>query len=208
MPERLPPNGRVITAEELDHLWTPWTPRTVADRLAAIDAPWYVAAGWAIDLYLGEVSRPHADIEIAVPRAVFPEIVAALPEFDWDVAGAGRLWPYAEARDHPDLHQTWCRDPATGRYHLDVFREPHNGDIWLCRRDSSITLPYAQLIRHRDGIPYVIPEVALLFKARRTAAKDEHDFRRALPHLTPAGRDRLTGWLDRLHPQHEWLAAL
>ncbi|WP_227980938.1 hypothetical protein [Nocardia spumae] len=55
------------------------------------------------------------------------------------------------------------RDPATGRYHLDVFREPHDGDQWICRRDSGITLPYTELIRTSPaGIPYAIPEAALL----------------------------------------------
>lgn len=73
------------------------------------------------------------------------------------MAGDGRLWPFADVGDQPDLHQTWCRDPATGQYHLDVFREPHDGELWVCRRDPSITLPYDELIRVRDGIPYVIP---------------------------------------------------
>lgn len=124
------------------------------------------------------------------------------------MAGDGRLWPFADVGDHPDLHQTWCRDPATGRYHLDVFREPHDGDLWVCRRDPSITLPYDELIRVRDGIPYVIPEVALLFKAHRTADKDEDDFRRVAPRLADDARTRLIGWVARLYPDHPWLDQL
>ena len=65
-------------------------------------------------------------------------------------------------------HQTWLREPATGRYRIDVFREPHVGDLWVCRRDASITLPYGELIlRTSEGIPYATPEVALLFKAKQ-----------------------------------------
>jgi len=30
--------------------------------------PWYIAGGWAVDLYLGYVSREHGDIEILVYR--------------------------------------------------------------------------------------------------------------------------------------------
>lgn len=128
--------------------------------------------------------------------------------FDWDVAGGGRLWPYTEVCDHAGLHQTWCRDPSTGRYHLDVFREPHDGDQWVCRRDLSITLPYRELIGFRDGIPYLIPEVALLFKAHRAAPKDEIDFRRVAPRLADEARIRLIDWLTRLYPDHSWLARL
>lgn len=30
--------------------------------------PWFVAGGWAIDLFLDRVTREHSDIEIAVLR--------------------------------------------------------------------------------------------------------------------------------------------
>ncbi|MGH3656155.1 MAG: nucleotidyltransferase domain-containing protein [Micromonosporaceae bacterium] len=31
-----------------------------------MDVPWCVAAGWALDLFRGEQTRPHEDLEIAV----------------------------------------------------------------------------------------------------------------------------------------------
>jgi len=39
----------------------------VAKLLAGVDVPWCVAAGWALDLFHGEVTREHEDLEIAVP---------------------------------------------------------------------------------------------------------------------------------------------
>ena len=107
------------------------------------------------------------------------------------------------------MHQTWLREPATGRYRLDVFREPHDGDHWVCRRDASITMPYAELIlRTADNIPYVIPEVVLLFKAKGLRPKDQADFLHALPLLDRSRRSRLSEWLSRVHPDHPWLQAL
>ncbi|HEX3303033.1 MAG TPA: hypothetical protein VHR64_09145 [Thermomicrobiales bacterium] len=47
--------------------WEPWRPQEVAHLLAQVEAPWYVAAGWAIDLFLGCPRRAHEDIEIGVP---------------------------------------------------------------------------------------------------------------------------------------------
>jgi hypothetical protein len=136
-------------------------------------------------------------------------VAAALHEYEWDVVGAGMVWSYADAADHPELHQTWLRDTSTGRYHLDVFREPHDGDRWVCRRDRSITLPYAELIEIGDaGIPYFIPEVALLFKAKARRPKDDGDFARVVPLLPDHRIARLSEWLTRVDPQHEWLAAL
>ncbi|MET8122445.1 hypothetical protein [Micromonospora sp. NPDC005189] len=105
--------------------------------------------------------------------------------------------------------QTWLRDPATGRYLLDVFREPHDGDMWICRRDETIRLPYAEIIRHTvDRIPYLIPELVLLFKAKHVRPKDQADFDGVLPLLTRTQRETLSRLLTRIHPGHTWLAAL
>ncbi|MET8778336.1 hypothetical protein ABZV58_25315 [Nocardia sp. NPDC004654] len=199
--------GYPLSAEEAAELWAAWTPTEVAERMAGVSAPWYVAAGWALDLFTGGDAREHSDLEIGIPRERFGEVVAAFPGFEWDVVGDGRVWPFpAEAENQ---HQTWLRNPATGRYHLDVFREPHIGDRWVCRRDPAITLPYADLIlRTAEGIPYSTPEAALLFKAKAQRDKDEADFQRVLPAMNPAQKSRLAEWLSRIHPGHPWLERL
>lgn len=196
--------GRVVSPEECDRLWAAWTPGAVAERKSGVAVPWYVAGGWALELFTEGAARAHHDLEIGVPKGRFGEIIAAFPGFEWDVIADGRILPFpAEAENQ---HQTWLRAPATGRYHLDVFREPHIGDRWACRRDPSITLPYAELIRHtREGLPYAIPEVVLLFKAKAPRDKDEADFRHVLPALDQSQRLRLSEWLSRVHPGHPWL---
>ena len=40
----------------------------MADRLRGVTVPWYVAGGWALDLYRGVESREHEDLEIGVPE--------------------------------------------------------------------------------------------------------------------------------------------
>ena len=90
-----------------------------------------------------------------------------------------------------------------------MFREPHDGDIWICRRDASIRLPYGDIIRHTsDGIPYLTPEWVLLFKAKNMRPKDQADFDGVLPLLTQLQRQSLAGLLDQVHPGHPWLVAL
>ena len=49
-------------------LWDAWHPAFAAGRLADLDVPWYVAAGWALDLLRGRQTREHEDLEIAVRR--------------------------------------------------------------------------------------------------------------------------------------------
>jgi len=204
MTQALPPGG--VAAD--DPPWDAWHPREVAARLAGVATPWWVAGGWAIDLFGGEQSRPHDDVEIAVPRAGFAEIRAALAELAVDVVGSGRIWPL-DSPAFDVMHQTWFREPGTGVYRLDVFREPHEGQTWICRRDESIRAPFAQIRRRTaDGIPYLAPEVVLLFKAKAARAKDESDFARTLPRLDDAQRSWLREMLERAHPGHAWIALL
>jgi hypothetical protein len=171
--------------------WDSWRPEEVASRLAQVEAPWYVAAGWALDLFLGGGYRAHEDIEIGVPRGRFDEFADALNGFE-----------LVEITSH----QTWVREPETGAWRLDIFSEPSDGDIWLCRRDKSIRLPYDDLIDLTDdGIPYGRPEVVLLFKAKRMHEKDDTDFAAVLPRLDPERRRWLVEALERVHPGHRWL---
>lgn len=200
-------SGRELTDAEISELWDAWTPSEVARRLSRVAAPWYVAAGWALELFTSDAAREHADLEIGVPAAQFGDIMAAFANFEWDVVGDGQVWPFPEQL--AIQHQTWLREPATGRYRVDVFREPHVGDHWVCRRDASITMPYSDLILHTgEGIPYAAPEVVLLFKAKHLREKDIADFQRVLPSMDQTRRSRLTGWLTRVHPGHPWIETL
>ena len=36
-------------------------------RYTAVCAPWYVAAGWALEMFAGDPAREHDDLEIALP---------------------------------------------------------------------------------------------------------------------------------------------
>ena len=192
--------------------WDAWRPEHVASVLEGVDAPWYVAAGWAIDLFLGGQRREHEDLEIAVPNSRFGEVAEALGGFEFFViTGPGQAVPLAHARDQLEAtHQTWVREPATGLWRLDVFREPSDGDTWICRREPSIRLPYDRLIeRTDDGIPYGRPEVVLLFKAKRAhQEKNQADLAAVLPRLEPERQRWLREALDIVHPAHPWLAEL
>ncbi|MGA5819921.1 nucleotidyltransferase domain-containing protein [Kitasatospora sp. NPDC094028] len=210
MTEYLPPGGAVIDAAELDTRWADaWRPEQVAERLSGVSVPWCVAAGWALDLFRGGQSRPHGDLEIAVPAAGFREVRDCFPEYVCDAVGSGRVWANAGAEALAATRQTWVRDPASGRFLFDIFREPHEGATWICRREESLRLPYDAIIeRTADGIPYLVPEVVLLFKAKAPRLKDHADFEGALPLLSRTRKEVLSGWLERVHPGHPWLAEL
>lgn len=203
--ETLPPGGDPIGD---DPPWEAWHPRDVAVRLAHVDVAWGVAAGWALDLFRGDTTREHEDLEIAVPIGRFDEIRLALPELAFEVVGSGHRWPLGSAASDR-MVQTWGREPETGIYRLDVFREPHEGDTWLCRRDERIRRPYGEVIAVTpEGIPYLMPEIVLLFKAKHDRPKDHADFEGTLPLLSDEQRAWLAAGLARVHPGHVWLDRL
>jgi hypothetical protein len=193
-----------------DAEWDAWTPQEAARRLADVDVPWAVSAGWAIDLFLGRERREHEDLEIAVPADRFDDIAAALGELEFHVVTRGVAEPVAEARElMATTHQTWGLDRAANSWRIDVFREPRDGDDWIARRDESIRLAYDELIEHTaDGIPYERPEVVLLFKAKHARPKDEADLAAVLPQLNAERRRLLAEWIERVHPGHFWLPDL
>jgi len=170
--------------------------------------PWCVAGGWAVDLFLGTRTREHDDIEVAIGPRGFEAARLALEGHELVVVGDGLAWPLSE-QTLAAHYQTWVRDPGTGAWRLDLFREPWEGDTWVFRRDHRIRLPLARVIaKTPEAIPYVRPEIVLLFKAKAPSAKDEADLAVTLPHLDEPARAWLRGALGLVHPGHRWLSEL
>ena len=55
--------------------------RELLDRLDAAGIEWWIDGGWGIDALLGEETRPHDDLDLAVARADLERIQAAFPDF-------------------------------------------------------------------------------------------------------------------------------
>ena len=75
------------------------------------------------------------------------------------------------------------------------------GAFWVYHRGAHyIRRPLADITRHRDGIPFLAPEVALLFKSRSNGDKDRHDIETALPALNAEQRSWLQDTLEHMPP--------
>jgi hypothetical protein len=192
--------------------WDAWRPEAAAERLGDLDVPWYVAAGWALDLFRGDQTREHEDLELAVADESFEAVLPFLADLEAFVpVGAGLVRPLDRltSEELAKTHQTWFREPSTGIWRLDVFREPSRGETWVCRRDTRLRRPFAEVIlRTPDGVPYGAPEIVLLYKAKHTRDKDEEDFAAVVSLLNAPRRRWLADALALVHPGHRWLSAL
>jgi hypothetical protein len=194
-------------AEDSEEWW--WEPLDLEQAAALMrdfPAAWWVAGGWALDLFTG-TEREHDDVDVVVLRSDQELIRAQLPGWDIQIAHSGRLepWPPEELIELP-RSGFWARSDPNGPWELQFLLAEHEGETWWYRRDPAIRLPLAEIgLATEGGIPYLRPEIVLLYKARIDRDRDTVDFDRTLPKLDGEARSRLSAWLAADHP---WQAHL
>lgn len=185
--------------------------RKVGALLADLDREWYVCGGWAIDLFLGRVTRAHKDVDVAVARRDQLEVADYLRRRGWSLekAAGGRLSPWGEGeRLEPPLHGVWCRNEAHDPPFLELLLNEIDDGLFRFRRDRTLTLPRARMsFVSGCGLPALAPEVVLLYKSN---SPDEHaaDFRNAAAALSDGAREWLRGALTKDSARHPWADAL
>lgn len=80
-------------------VWQPWYPHEVARFFSSLVVPWWIAGGWALDLFLGAQTRDHDDIDVQILRRDQQEVRVLL--HGWDVQAAPPRahpgeWPFHE----------------------------------------------------------------------------------------------------------------
>jgi hypothetical protein len=184
-------------------------PAQVAAVMERFERRWCIAGGWAIDLFLGRVTRPHKDVEIAIFRDDQAAIFAHLAGWECRLSSMGgrALWR-GEQLELP-LHEIHAHRPSGQPAHLEVLLNERDGDLWRYRRNLAIARPAAQaILRSALGIPYLAPEIALLYKSKGPPAADDVDFASAHAALDPEQRQWLAHALAIAAPGHPWLGSL
>lgn len=186
--------------------WSALAIEDVRRLLEPIDAPWWIAGGLAIDLFVGRCTRPHEDIDVQILRGSEPAIARQLDGWELNTARDGRLTPWSP---EDNAHAIWCRPSPTAPWALELLVADVVEDRWVYRRDPRVSR-FVEELGHRtpDGIPFMRPEVQLLFKSKAVRSRDEADFRVALPLLDDAARAWLHDALTIVAPAHPWLQLL
>ncbi len=173
-------------------------------------APWYVAGGWALDLFLEIVTRPHGDIEMLVLRENQTLLHRHLHGFQLSKIiprpEGGSEAPWEGELLEPPIHQVRAR---SAQLEVDIFLGDTSGDKWVYRRDPRVTLPRSEIGGQASfGPPFLAPEIVLLFKAKHFRPKDETDFACVMAQLPESGKHWLRGALQTAHPECPWLESL
>lgn len=201
----------------------------IADVMATFPAPWALCGGWAIDAWLGRVTRDHADVDIAVllnDQRIFFEhlsgwdLVAHDPRVPDDTAerwdGRPLVLPaHIHARPsmpHRDLPKRLDADVETG-FWLDVQINECSGDDWVVNSEPHLAVPLSRWRQpSRWGLRAQAPEVILFMKAGQKAGRPRHhdaqDFAAMITLLSDDQRHWLREAISLVHPGHAWLSQL
>ncbi|MBA4179224.1 MAG: hypothetical protein C0506_01410 [Anaerolinea sp.] len=186
---------------------------------------WSLCGGWAVDAWLGRQTRDHADIDITVfeddQRALFDhlagwQLIAHDTQVDADAAepwdGRPLTLPahvHARSPESADTMPGRLDVPSKQGFGLEIVLNRRAGDDWVLSRKRDLTVPLRRCVEQSPwGLPTVVPEVILFYKARDHRPHDELDFLALLPHLAEGQRRWLREAISLAHPGHPWLAPL
>jgi len=165
---------------------------------------WWISGGLALDLFVGRSWRAHGDTDVGVLRRDVSRLRTVMKSWDIQVAAAGILSIWRGQVLDPEEHENnlWCRKDPLQPWCLDVTIGEGDEERWIYRRDPQISAKWkSAVLNSSEGVPYLAPEIQLLFKSKDIREKDDTDAREVIP-LLDAKRQ---AWLFcRLPPDHPW----
>jgi hypothetical protein len=179
------------------------------------DGAWAVAGGWAIDLFVGRETRPHSDVDLAVLRRDQAMLRAHLGDADVRFARDHALysWPFGETLVLP-VHEVHVKFADGGALELllneteALADEPDQSPTWVFRRDFRVRRPFGRAFLTRESIPFLAPEIALLYKSNDLSAKNTADLDVAVRVMSAEQRDWLRDAIALGSADHPWLAVI
>ena len=150
--------------------------------------------------------RDHLGLHKALQEFMLKKIIPH-PE---GLANRGTVadWPLGKRLELP-VHQINAYRAGESEPAFQVMLAESSDTEWIFRRNPKIRMPLARMGFHPLwGLPYLAPEIVLLFKAKQLEARDRIDFGNALPALSADARRWLRDAVEKTHPGHEWLNAL
>jgi hypothetical protein len=171
---------------------------------------WFIAGGWAIDLFVGEETRIHEDIEIAIFRKDQSALQNYL--FGWQLrkaqSGELSIWQQNEFLELP-VHEIHCFKQTAEPQLLEILLNETIDGKWIFRRNEKITKQLSKLyLTSNLGMKFLRPEIVLLYKSKNPRAKDRQDFEIVRKHLDTESKEWLKKALSICYSEHRWLQNL
>lgn len=191
-------------------VWDPLTPPKMGELLIGLDVRWWICGGYTIEAFVGRAFREHADFDFGVVRA--DQLAVQRHLAGWDLHAAdppGTLRPWLPGEFLGEgITTAWARRASGEPWEFQVMFDEAADGQWVYRRDPRVRRPLDTLTWELDGLPFMRPEVQLLYKSKGLREKDEVDFKAAAPLLSADQREWLRVALELSHRGHPWIERL
>jgi Aminoglycoside-2''-adenylyltransferase len=191
--------------------WEPLHPDDLGRLLFGFERPWWICGGWALALFLDRETRRHDDLDAALLRRDQLALYDHLRGWDLRYATPEHaLERWDGRRLDPPIHGIWARrsDEAAAPWTCEFLLNEEGGGYWIYGRDHAVTRPLDEIGMDRNGVPFLCPEIVLLYKSSERWPKNDADFAAVEPYLSQAAALWLHGALAACDAQHPWLARL
>lgn len=210
----------------------------VADLFSSYEHWWALCGGWAVDAWLGGVERRHhGDVDVCVfgadQRALHdltrewhlvvhgPNLVGN-PTDQWDgshIDTPAHIHARPPGPRNRELLIKWITPPHRNELDgqdVELVINERSGAEWLLSTSPRVGLPLERCARESSwGIPTVVPEVLMFFKATAywgtegyPRPRDLADFEALLPLLDGGERAWLRDAIATVVPEQPWLGQL
>ncbi|MEZ0226602.1 MAG: nucleotidyltransferase domain-containing protein [Alphaproteobacteria bacterium] len=170
--------------------------------LQGLKCPYWIAGGWAIDMFLDRQTRPHQDIEVAIARTDQKHLLPLPGVSGIEYVEDHEKKPWRGQPLQLPVHEMYIQFYGGGA--VEVLLNEFDDSDWIYRRNDSIRLPREKF----TGIPYLPPAVVLLYKSKNPRPQDEQDFVAVAGRLGADEEKWLTESIARDYPTHPWLVKL
>ncbi|MEH7884296.1 hypothetical protein V7654_08215 [Bacillus sp. JJ1609] len=176
--------------------------------MSNFESSWFIAGGWALDLYFGKETREHSDIEIAIFRQDQFHLKDYLKGWDFKKVVSHKMIQWKDEFLSLPVHEIHASNRDSGEK-LEILLNESIEREWIFRRDGRIKLPHSSAWCYsKSGIPILNPAIVLLYKAKNTSEKDNHDFMIIKDFLTVNQKMWLRNAVHLQNSKHAWLEYL
>lgn len=139
--------------------------------------PWFIMGDWAIELFLGKETRIHDDIEIGIYREQQMQLLRYLEKYKkFYIDNRSRIGKYEKKEWKKEYLRLPIRELCIeyeGSEIKILLNEKDDVD-WIYGRNNKIKHERSNVIRYTDDrIPYLCPEIVLLYKTMEMRDKDK-----------------------------------
>ena len=201
--------------------------------LKYLQVPWAICGGYALDLFLDRTTRVHGDIDICVFEEDRDKLLQYMLQQNWQVyefRGQGKVRPLSHTtssdsgrnlmclKDDCELVKFYPSEEEGLLYHqffhtgikrlnyLEFLFNRTNGYCFVFDEEKGIRRELSKAILQNGAIPYLAPEIALLYKATQTDKEEyRQDFQETFPCMDDEQREWFLESLRVLSPDgHPW----